>query len=82
MIDCDLYSSSVEALAFVAPLLHDRTVIIFDDWAVDGLDQANKGQKRAFSEFLQAHPDWLVDTLHTYDAAARVFRLQRKPQHK
>ena len=78
MIDCDLYRSSVEALTFIAPLLHDRAVIIFDDWAVDGLDQANKGQKRAFSEFLQSNPDWLVDTLPSYDEAARVFTLVRK----
>ncbi len=80
MIDCDLYSSTVEALRFIAPLLRQRAVLIFDDWAVDGLDTANLGQKKAFEEFLSANPEWVVDPMPPYHSAARVFTLQREPR--
>ena len=32
VIDCDLYSSTVSVLNFVAPLLADTSVLYFDDW--------------------------------------------------
>jgi hypothetical protein len=35
MIDCDIYSSARTALDFCAPLIKDRTVVVFDDWPGD-----------------------------------------------
>ena len=32
MVDCDLYQSTVPVLAFLADLLQDGTVVLFDDW--------------------------------------------------
>ena len=57
MVDCDLYSSSREALAFVGPLLGPRTVIYFDDWHAAGMAEKGEGERRAFEEFLAANPD-------------------------
>lgn len=54
MIDCDLYSAAKEALNFCAPLIKDRSIIIFDDW--NPLAKYNKGEKLAFDEFLQENP--------------------------
>lgn len=49
-IDGDLYSSARDALAGVADLLQDGTVLIFDDWfAFRG--NPRRGEQRAFSEW-------------------------------
>lgn len=75
MIDCDLYSSALEALKFCAPLIHERAVILFDDW-FPLADQA-KGEKKAFDEFLAAHPDISTCDLGSYDPTSRVFAVLR-----
>lgn len=49
-IDVDYYSSTVQALDFLMPLLASGTVIYFDDlWAFDG--HPEHGQLKAISEF-------------------------------
>lgn len=57
MLDCDLYSSTAEALAFCEPLIDGQAVIVFDDWNAGGLAERNLGQRRAFDEFLARHPE-------------------------
>ena len=55
-MDCDLYESTKLALNFVIPLVNDGTVITFNDWwAYKGRD--DKGERRACSEWLSAHPE-------------------------
>lgn len=54
MIDCDMYLSARDALAFCVPLIQDKTIILFDDWN-DDLKDKNLGEKRAFEEFLAAN---------------------------
>ncbi len=50
MIDCDLYSSTVEVLDFASKLLTDISLVYFDDW--DDFGSGNKkGQPLAFQEF-------------------------------
>ena len=52
-IDCDLYSSTREVLAFVTPLLQEGTILIFDDWfAYKG--NPHKGGQKAFHEWIQS----------------------------
>jgi O-methyltransferase len=63
MMDCDLYSSTRDALAFCEPLIHERAVIVFDDWNAGNLAEQNLGQRRAMDELLAAHPDLRVDAL-------------------
>lgn len=64
MIDCDLYSSTVEALAFCEPLIGTQAVIVFDDWGAGGLDDRRLGERRAFEEFLARHLDLRAEELH------------------
>ena len=64
MIDCDLYSSSVEALAFCEPLIRRQAVVVFDDWGAGGLDERRLGERRAFEELLARHPDLHAEELH------------------
>lgn len=51
VVDCDLYTSTVPVLRFIAPLLQPRTVIIFDDWH-------QGGEQQAFREWLPRYPQW------------------------
>ena len=82
MVDCDLYSSAKEALTFCGPLLTDPAIIFFDDW--NPLAKENKGEKRAFDEFLHENPHVKADELGDYswkpgDLHGKVFRLSRTP---
>jgi hypothetical protein len=57
MIDCDVYSASATALAFVEPFLAGRSLLIFDDWfAHNPAGDLDEGQRRAMREFLADHP--------------------------
>ncbi len=75
MIDCDLYSSTREALAFCAPLLADHCIIFFDDWESTG---DRHGEKKAFAEFLSEHDEFEVSDLGGYHSGARVAQLVRR----
>lgn len=50
-IDCDLYTSTVDVLKFIKYFFQPGTIIIFDDWNCFYGDK-NRGQKKAFNEFL------------------------------
>jgi O-methyltransferase len=75
MVDCDLYSSSREALEFCRPLLGERTVILFDDWHSTGEDA---GEKKAFRELLAAEPSLAAEEVPAFHSNGAVFRLTRK----
>ena len=80
MIDCDIYSSTREALAFCEPLIADQAVILFDDWhSGDDLAARNQGEKRAFHEFLVHNPQFRAKPLPSYTANAEVFLIERMP---
>ena len=51
MIDCDLYESTKDVLKFITNIIHNGTVIIFDDWYCFKSDP-KKGQQFACSEWL------------------------------
>jgi O-methyltransferase len=56
LVDCDLYASTVPVLEFVVPFLQRGTVLVFDDWFQFHGDP-DRGQRRAFREFRESHPD-------------------------
>jgi hypothetical protein len=80
MVDCDLYSSTVDVLAFCEPLIGDEAVIFFDDWHSNNLAEKNLGEKKAFHEFLQAHPHFTVREFGTYAEHAACFIVTRQFQ--
>lgn len=72
MVDCDLYQSIMPALDFIAGLLQDGTVMLFDDWdSFGGTDKY--GSRRAFREFLAAHPEWHADEGMPFFPYGRTF---------
>jgi hypothetical protein len=56
-IDCDLYESTVHALALVSLVLQPGTVIVFDDWLHFRGDPA-AGEQRAFREWSDTLDRW------------------------
>ena len=78
MIDCNVYSSARVALQFVAPLLADRAVLVFDDWHHSGLAEAGLGEFRAYEEMLAGHPELReVGRLPRYHPNAELVILER-----
>jgi O-methyltransferase len=71
-IDCDLYASTVPVLEFVLPFLQRGTVIVFDDWFCFHGDP-ERGERRAFRELRERHPDLkLTEFVRTHEAQAFI----------
>jgi O-methyltransferase len=77
MIDCDIYSAALTALAFCAPLIRDRAMVFFDDWGPGGLAAKGLGESRAFGEFLAGNPDLTAEELPPYSDDSKVFFVTR-----
>jgi hypothetical protein len=74
LIDCDLYSSTVSVLSFLDSLLQDGSILMFDDWnCFDKSDE--KGERRAFREFLARHPYWRADSFVSFGWHGQSFVL-------
>jgi O-methyltransferase len=73
MIDCDLYRSAKQALAFCGPLIVGKAVMVFDDWPTS--DTGYQGEKAAFEEFLASSPALKAKPLPelSYAANSAVF---------
>ncbi len=80
MIDCDLYSSTVEVLTFLRPLIGDGTVLIMDDWNCFSADD-NLGQRRAMREFLEAQRHLRLEPLIPYGPNSQSFVLRATARH-
>ena len=77
LIDCDLYSSTVEVLDFLDGILVDGCVLMFDDWNCFDRDD-DRGQRRAFREFLGAHPGYAAEEWFEYGVYGQVFILRHQ----
>ena len=76
-VDCDLYESTRDALALASPAFQDGVMVMFDDW-FHYRGHPNKGQARALSEFLAAHPEWTAVPYRTYSTFCQAFILSRR----
>ena len=56
-VDCDLYSSAVDVLRFLAPRLCNGAVVAFDDYYCYS-DSHPSGERLAACEILGSHEDW------------------------
>ncbi len=69
MVDCDLYSSTREALNFCVPLIRDQAIVFFDDWLGSvSFDSRERtvGEKQAFKELLEEHEDLAAAPFGSY----------------
>lgn len=77
MIDCDLYSSAIDALRFSAPLIRDEALVLFDEYYPTGLEDKNIGERRAFDEFLQEANCFEVEPFEQYAPRTQTFFVRR-----
>ena len=75
MVDCDLYSSTRDVLAFCEPLIGAQAVLVFDDWNAGGLADKELGERRAFEELLDAVP-----ALHAEELPGLVYKDKADPK--
>jgi predicted O-methyltransferase YrrM len=80
MIDCDLYSSSKQALDFCAPLIEDDALILFDEFHPRGLKGKYVGERRAFDEFLSENPCFRAEPFGKYAPRTETFLVSRVRQ--
>jgi O-methyltransferase len=77
-IDVDLYSSTVEVLRFIKPLMVVGTVLIFDDWYAFP-PGADKGEARALREFREANPGFAIEEWKAYSTFGKSFFVTSLP---
>jgi O-methyltransferase len=75
-VDCDLYESTRDALAGVADVLQDGTMLLFDDWFLYH-GNPGRGEARAFREFLAARAGWAAAHYTPYGVCGNAFILYR-----
>jgi hypothetical protein len=75
-VDCDVYESTVPILNFLGACLADGGVIVFDDWYCFGNDE-NKGQQKAFAEWLERNPQWKPTAFKEFGGDGKAFIMNR-----
>jgi O-methyltransferase len=78
-IDVDLYSSTVDVLDFIAPLLVEGSVILFDDWHTFP-GGSLMGERRAMAEFMLENPDFRFEPWKTYSTFGQSFFVTKVAQ--
>jgi hypothetical protein len=73
-IDSDLYLSAKQALDFITPYLATAAIIIFDDW-YQYFGHPEYGEQKAFLEWREAHPEWIVSEFQKEGAWRNAFVL-------
>jgi hypothetical protein len=76
-IDCDLYASTREVLAWLRTLLTDGSILLFDDWYAFG-DDVQVGQPRAMGEFLAAHRELAAEPFLEFGRHGKGFIMRRR----
>lgn len=77
MIDCDLYSSTKEALNFCAPLIAEEALVLFDEWTITRLPASTMGEKKAFQEFLEEQRCFTAVPFGQYAQRSQAFLVSR-----
>jgi O-methyltransferase len=77
MVDCDIYSSTKDALRFCAPLIQDTTLMLFDDWHTGQLAAKNKGERKAFEEWLEEQGCFTAEPFGSYRWKSETFMVTR-----
>jgi O-methyltransferase len=77
LIDCDLYESTRDVMPFLADLIDDDTILLFDDWNCFDADE-NKGQRRAVREFLDGARGWRFEDWFSYGDYGQVFLVRKR----
>jgi len=75
LLDCDFYSSTIEALEWLTPYLQDGTILLFDDWFSYG-ESEELGQQKAMQEFLDKNTQFTSEPLWKFSRNGKGFILK------
>ena len=78
-IDVDLYSSTVEVLDFVKPLLVVGSILVFDDWYCFPPGKP-LGERLAFEEFKERNKGFKFETWKAYSTFGQSFFVTKIPK--
>lgn len=76
-VDCDLYSSTLDVLAFLSPRLQHGMILAFDDffcWS----SEAVSGERLACSELIEARPDLTLSPYLSFGWHGMSFVVERR----
>ena len=76
LLDCDYYSSTLDALNWLGRYLVPGSILLFDDWFSYG-DTDDLGQQRALAEWLEARPTLRVEEIEDFAHHGRSFILRQ-----
>lgn len=71
-IDCDLYSSTKTTLNLIKPKLVQGSILLFDDW-FHFSGQKNKGEQKAFYEFIDENKNYVFEEFLRYGTFCKAF---------
>ncbi|MET0391431.1 MAG: TylF/MycF/NovP-related O-methyltransferase [Polyangiales bacterium] len=71
-IDCDLFESTVPCLEFIAPLVQNGTIVMFDDWYLMR-GSMKRGEAQAAEQWLRQNPHIRLVPLQHYGVAGQSF---------
>jgi hypothetical protein len=74
-VDCDLYTSAVEVMDWLAPRMRNGMIVAFDDYFCASADQL-AGERRALIEFQREHERWRWVPYSQYWWAAQSFLIE------
>ena len=77
MVDCDIYTSTRDALNFCTPLIADHALMLFDDWNTGDLAAKNLGERKAFEEWLESCGCFTAEPFGAYRAKSETFIVSR-----
>lgn len=81
-IDCDLYSSTVDVLDFITPLVRTGSILCFDDYLSYGTDPT-KGELRAVREWIERADSTVTLTVYRdFGTSGRSFIVHRESTAK
>ena len=75
-LDCNLYSSTVTALDFLAPRMKHGMIVAFDDWFCWSAANVS-GERIALAEFQADHPEWHFHRFGNIHWAGLAFVVER-----
>lgn len=76
-LDCDLYSSTRDALALVGPKIQQGTVLLMDDWN-HFKARPDAGSRKALGEFLERRADLSIEAWFAYEFVGQAFFIHRR----
>lgn len=72
LLDCDLYSSTTDALNWLSRYLQNGTIILFDDWYTLGEDK-ELAQQKALKDFKNSNQAINFETLWDFSQTGKAF---------